>query len=165
MLFSTRYQCSNNDISHRRWTKHDPFQMQLHAKRKDEDDDSNTSQLNKRENTDFDTTNDDNEPRISMFDIRKEEQSSKQLFQRLLIWDNIGKAWNVVLYSFVALGILLNLFGYGYVPKPENGILSFEIGTLQERQFQLEMQRNMRQPPKQTINEQQPQYQPEDIQN
>lgn len=83
-------------------------------------------------------------PTLSPFDIRKENETSKQLFQRLLIFDNINKAFTVLLYSFVILGIGLNVFGYGIIPFPGNGKL-FEVGTLEQRKFQLETLRSMKQ--------------------
>jgi hypothetical protein len=88
-------------------------------------------------------TNDSNEPRISPFDLRKEGESSKKLFHRLLLFDNVTQSWNFALYAFVIFGWILNVFGYAYIPK--GSFFDIDIGTKQERQFQLEINRSVKQ--------------------
>lgn len=72
----------------------------------------------------------------------RERQAAKNLQNRLLLPNQIGKAINIALYTFVIVGFLLELNGYAYV-RTENGI---SIGTLQDRQFQEEMNRVIKKP-------------------
>jgi hypothetical protein len=108
------------------------------AKKNDEDDGDDDTPVSL-----LSSQSSNNGDRMNPSDIEKEEQSSKQLFQRLLIFDTIGKAWNVALYSFIILGIVLNIFGYAYVPQP--GQILPDIGTREERQFQFAIRNSMKQ--------------------
>lgn len=67
----------------------------------------------------------------------RERKAGRQLENRLLLPNRIGKAITGALYTFIALGFLLELSGYGFV-RTQNGI---SIGTLEEREFQREIMR------------------------
>lgn len=125
--FIPRYVCLDNDVLRKNVKyRHQSFVQFLTPK-----------------NDDQNKNNDENfEPIISPFDIRKEEESSRKLFRRLSIFDTLRKAGNVVLYFFVGLGFLLNIFGYAFLPTGE--FWRIKIGTIQERQFQMEINRNIK---------------------
>lgn len=68
---------------------------------------------------------------------RKEQEASQRRYNRLLLPGTIGKAITASAWTFIALGIILNMFGYGYVRKP--GDFWVSIDTLEQRDFLLEM--------------------------
>ena len=68
-----------------------------------------------------------------------EEESSRRLFQRLLLPQRIGATITFVAQLFVLIGITLNVFGYGYVRNDTTHWI--EIDTLEHRQFQLELRK------------------------
>jgi hypothetical protein len=73
----------------------------------------------------------------------KEQKATRDLNNRLLLPDRIGKAVNVTLYAFVILGFILNLFGFAYVRKPDG---SLTIDTMDARRFQDEINRTVAKP-------------------
>jgi hypothetical protein len=73
----------------------------------------------------------------------KEQKATRDLNNRLLLPDRIGKAVNVTLYAFVILGFILNLFGFAYVRKPDG---SLTIDTMDARRFQDEINRTVTKP-------------------
>jgi hypothetical protein len=70
-----------------------------------------------------------------------EEESSRKVFQRLDLPRRIGEAINSVAVLFVVCGLLLNVCGYSYVVK-DNYMLT--IDTLENRQFQREMRKSVK---------------------
>jgi hypothetical protein len=73
----------------------------------------------------------------------KEQKATRELNNRLLLPDRIGKAVNVTLYAFVILGFILNLFGFAYVRKPDGSLI---IDTIEARRFQDEINRTVTKP-------------------
>lgn len=69
----------------------------------------------------------------------REQKAARDLDNRLLLPNRIGKAVNVLLYTFVILGYVLNLFGLAYVKSPDGW--SVTIDTIEARRFQDEINR------------------------
>jgi hypothetical protein len=69
----------------------------------------------------------------------REQKAARDLDNRLLLPNRIGKAVNVLLYTFVILGYILNLFGLAYVKSPDGW--SVTIDTIEARRFQDEINR------------------------
>jgi hypothetical protein len=83
----------------------------------------------------------DSEP-ISLYELsRLEQEASKRVNDRLLLPFRLGRAFNAAGWTFVLCGILLNVFGYGYI-RGENGMLA--VGTMEERNFQVEVNKSAR---------------------
>ena len=81
-----------------------------------------------------------NDTSISLAELaRLEEESSRKLFQRLLLPQRIGATVTFVLQVFVLVGITLNIFGYAYVRNETTNWI--EIDTLEHRQFQMELRK------------------------
>jgi hypothetical protein len=87
----------------------------------------------------------DEEP---MTEPMTEEESSRKVFQRLDLPGRIGEAVNSVAVLFVCCGLLLNVFGYAYVVK-DNYMLT--IDTLENRQFQRELSKSMKESAKESV--------------
>jgi hypothetical protein len=75
----------------------------------------------------------------------REQQAARDLENRLLLPNRIGKAVNVLLYTFVILGFVLNLFGLAYVKSPDGW--SVTIDTIEARRFQDEINRTTKTTP------------------
>jgi hypothetical protein len=91
-----------------------------------------------------DDTEEKDEP-ISLAELsRREEESSRKVMQRLTLPSRIGEAMNSAAWLFVVCGVLLNINGYGYVVKDNHMIT---IDTLENRQFQLEIRKSMKESP------------------
>lgn len=73
----------------------------------------------------------------------KERRAARDLNNRLLLPDRIGKAVNTTLYAFVILGIILNIFGFAFVRKSDG---SLTIDTIAARRFQNEISRTTMSP-------------------
>ena len=71
---------------------------------------------------------------------RLEEEASRKIFQSLLLPQRIGEALNAAAVSFVVCGVVLNVFGYGYVVQDNHMIT---IDTLENREFQIEVRKSM----------------------
>lgn len=69
---------------------------------------------------------------------QREEKSDRNVMNRLLLPDRIGRAVNVAAYVFILLGFLLNVLGYGYVM--DKG--SVRIDTMDAVKFQREVNRS-----------------------
>lgn len=79
---------------------------------------------------------------ISLYELqRREAEASKRVQDKLLFPYRFGRAFNAALWTFVLVGFLLNAFGYGYI-RGENGMLA--IGTLEEQNFQVEVNKGAR---------------------
>lgn len=89
------------------------------------------------------TTNIDSKSKPMTLDelSRREQESSKKVFDALLLPDRIGKAFYVATIAFIVVGFILNLNGYGYVFKNN----SISIDTLESRDFQIELSRSAKQ--------------------
>jgi len=70
----------------------------------------------------------------------KEGQTSKKVIKSLLFSYNLEQASGFALRAFVVVALLLNLFGYSFILK-DGGMV---VGTLEERQFQLEINKSMK---------------------
>lgn len=70
-----------------------------------------------------------------------EERAAKRIDDKLMFPFRMGRAINGALWTFVLIGIALNIFGYGYI-RGENGMIT--IGTLEERNFQIEVNKSAR---------------------
>jgi len=70
-----------------------------------------------------------------------EEEVSKRVFDRLMLPDRIGSFLNGAAWTFVAVGFLLQVFGYAYV-RDDDGLI--RIGTLEEQQFKREVMNSMK---------------------
>ena len=89
------------------------------------------------------------EPPMSLAELsRLEEEVSRKNLDSLLVPSRIGKAITNVGWLFVISGFVLNLLGYGYVVQPNHLI---KIDTLENRQFQMEMRRSVREDTRQQI--------------
>jgi hypothetical protein len=75
----------------------------------------------------------------------REQKAARDLENRLLLPNRIGKAVNVLLYTFVILGFVLNLFGLAYVKSPDGW--SVTIDTIEARRFQDEINRTTKTTP------------------
>ena len=67
----------------------------------------------------------------------KQQQAERQVMNRLLLSQRIGKFINALAIVFIGTGLLLNLVGYDFVMR--DGQLG--IDTLEARQFLNEVQR------------------------
>jgi hypothetical protein len=77
---------------------------------------------------------------ITLFELaRREAEAGKRVNDRLMLPYRVGRAVNYALWTFVFLGFALNIFGYGYI-RGENGQLA--VGTMEERNFQLEVRKS-----------------------
>ena len=107
--------------------------------KKDDDDEIITTSNNSKNN------NNNNNNKSSRDFYEREEESSKRVIRNLTAGSNLGNLITTAGVAFLAFGFALNLFGLDYVVK--NGQLT--IGTVEERQFQMEMNR-VSKPPKNT---------------
>jgi len=112
----------------------------LSAKKDDDDEIITTSNNSKSKNN-----NNNNNNKSSRDFYEREEESSKRVIRNLTAGSNLGNLITTAGVAFLAFGFALNLFGLDYVVK--NGQLT--IGTVEERQFQMEMNR-VSKPPKNT---------------
>eukprot|EP00980_Cylindrotheca_fusiformis_P028657 scaffold22634_cov123-Cylindrotheca_fusiformis.AAC.4 len=105
--------------------------MAANNENNNDDDDNNKKEKDPKKNS---------EPPISLYELsRREEEASKRVRDKLLFPYRLGRAFNALLWTFVVVGVLLNVFGYGYI-RGDNGMLS--IGTLEERNFQIEVNKS-----------------------
>jgi hypothetical protein len=98
----------------------------------DDDDDDDAKERKKSE---------DSKP-ISLYELSLlEEAASKKVNDRLLFPYRLGRAFNAAAWTFVLCGILLNVFGYGYI-RGQDGVIA--VGTMEERNFQVEVNKSAR---------------------
>ena len=69
-----------------------------------------------------------------------EQQASRKVWNSLMAPYLFGNIVNTAAWTFVGVGILLNIFGYTYVLK--DGHLT--VGTYEEQRFQAELHRGLR---------------------
>ena len=80
---------------------------------------------------------------ISLAELsQREEESSRQVMNRLLLPQRMGQAFNATAYFFIALSLLANVFGYSFFLK--DGSITFD--TLENRRFQMEINQQSRTP-------------------
>lgn len=111
--------------------------------------------LMRREAEDHEDKNDmeleTKESPMSLADLsRLEEEASRKNLERLLLPDRIGQAVTKVAWLFVLSGFVLNIFGYGYVVQANHLI---KIDTLENRQFQMEVRKSIREDARQQMME------------
>lgn len=107
---------------------------------------------------------DDNmkEPSLTLAELAQmEENASRKNLEQLLLPNRISEAVTKLAWLFVLSGFALNAFGYGYVVKSDVPFYQrIQIDTLENRQFQMEVRKSMKQQPKTVnVNQQQQQQQ------
>jgi hypothetical protein len=108
-------------------TKHTSF---LNAKNEDEETTNETKQETKKSDP------------ISLYELAEmEARASKRINDRLLLPYRLGEALTNLAWFVVILSVVLNGFGYAYI-RGQNGLIT--IGTLEERNFQIEMAKGTR---------------------
>lgn len=74
----------------------------------------------------------------------EQDENDRAVLDRLTTPFRIGEAFNKALFAIVFAGILLNSAGYSFMPDNNGNI---KIGTMEERRFRDEIQRDMKRPP------------------
>lgn len=100
---------------------------------------------NNNKNDDDEEEKEDNNPNLLTYEElqqnpelwREQQNQSKRFYNNIMIPYNLSKAISSLFWCFVALGFLLNSFGYGYV-RGNDGFI--KIDTLENRDF-LKMER------------------------
>jgi len=79
---------------------------------------------------------------IPLYELAEmEARASKRINDRLMLPYRIGEVLTNTAWFVVLLGVVLNGFGYAYI-RGANGFIT--IGTLEERNFQIEMNKSTR---------------------
>ena len=121
---------------------------------RDDDDDDDDNNNNNDKDKDKDNDNNPNlltyeelirDPQYAQIEYNKARQRRNKLF----LMQDLGKAFNVLLYTFVITSILLQTVGYGFVIIPDHGEdtnTGFRLGnsnvkidTLENKAFLMEM--------------------------
>ena len=132
-LFNSANENSNNNDAE----KNDLSQTTKDNNKDDDDDENNPNLLTYEELI--------RDPQYAQIEYNKARQRRNNLF----LMQDIGKAFNVLLYAFVITSILLQTVGYGFVVIPDQGEdtntgyrlgnSNVKIDTLENKAFLMEM--------------------------